>query len=322
MKPAHSRFTIIFFLALAQTSLATVFHATPPYPLPAEDFPALEAAACMKPYGLKLDFAVGKFFRDSRYIEARCASHGTVDRHPLHYHVTCYREPEGLRCSYAYEYLLAKFSSKVVYILAPHERLGMALGATKYLVKIGKFDVQQGGISDDVSLKPRTAYHVHTEAAGEHALRIQNGFQWLYVERDATGRYREVPDTEATVLAAQIEEGRNARGPVYDYFYGHHTGNAAHFRDDFLPTARIEGTRDGKFVSWTIDEYCALFDGKPAEDERWRERSIEHSDVTGDTAIVKATLDHGATVLTDYFVLLKVDGRWKIANAVQTERKK
>ena len=133
---------------------------------------------------------------------------------------------------------------------------------------------------------------------------------------------REVPEAEAKVLAAQSQEERGARGPVYGYFYGHHTGNPAHFRADFLPTARIEEIRDGKFVSWTLDEYCGQFSGQRAEDWAKRERTIEHTVVSGDTAFVTATLDHGATVLTDYFVLLKVDGKWKIASKVQAARPK
>jgi hypothetical protein len=322
MKPAHISLTLILFFALARTSQATAFHASPPYPLSAEDLAAVEVAACMKPFGLKLDRAVGKTFRTSRDAEALCVSHGTVDGQPLHYRASCDRQPEGWRCPITYEFLRVKFGSKHVYIVAPRSRMSEAFGATKYLVKVGKLDVQQGGISNDVSLNFRTIYHVSAEPAGERALRIQDGFRWLYVERDGAGGYREVPDAEAAALGADLEERRDARRPVYHYFYGHHTGDAAHFREEFLPTARIESVRDGKLVSWTLDEYCRLFDGKPADDEAWRVRSIEHSDVSGDTAIVKATLDHGATVLTDYFVLLKVDGKWKIANAVQNERKK
>ena len=33
-----------------------------------------------------------------------------------------------------------------------------------------------------------------------------------------------------------------------------------------------------------------------------------------------ATLVHGPTTFTDYFVLLKVDGEWKIANKVYSSR--
>ena len=34
--------------------------------------------------------------------------------------------------------------------------------------------------------------------------------------------------------------------------------------------------------------------------------------------MARATLVHGGTTLVDYFVLLKVDGAWKIANKVYT----
>ena len=34
--------------------------------------------------------------------------------------------------------------------------------------------------------------------------------------------------------------------------------------------------------------------------------------------MARATLVHGATTFVDYFVLLKVDGQWKIANKVYT----
>ena len=31
-------------------------------------------------------------------------------------------------------------------------------------------------------------------------------------------------------------------------------------------TAHIEGVRDGRFTSWTLDEYCSRFTGQPADD--------------------------------------------------------
>jgi len=45
-------------------------------------------------------------------------------------------------------------------------------------------------------------------------------------------------------------------------------------------------------------------------------------DVSGDAAVVKAPLDHGATVFTDYIILLKVDGEWKIASKVYSGRRR
>jgi hypothetical protein len=116
------------------------------------------------------------------------------------------------------------------------------------------------------------------------------------------------------------EEG--VRAAINHYFQGHATGDASHFRLAFLPTAHIEGNRQGKFTSWTLDEYCGSFKGKPAEDEATRARTIDLIDVAGDSSVAKATLHHGAMVFTDYFVLLKVNDEWRIANKVYHGRKK
>jgi hypothetical protein len=100
------------------------------------------------------------------------------------------------------------------------------------------------------------------------------------------------------------------------YLQGHATGDPSHMRLAFWPTAHIEGIREGKFVSMTLEEYCARFSGKPAEDEATRRRTIDSIDITGTGAMARITLNHGATTLRDYFVLLKVDGEWRIANKV------
>ena len=119
----------------------------------------------------------------------------------------------------------------------------------------------------------------------------------------------------AAVTGQQSEEGA-VRAAIEQYFRGHATGSAAEMRKAFLPTAHIEGVRNGTFTSWTADDYSSRFTGKPAPDEATRKRTIDSIDVSGTAAMVRATLVHGATTFTDYFVLLKVDGSWKIANKV------
>ena len=125
-----------------------------------------------------------------------------------------------------------------------------------------------------------------------------------------------------SAFGADHSDEAGIRTTINNYFQGHATGDASYFRMAFLPTAHIEGNRQGKFTSWTLDEYCGLFNGKPAADEATRTRTIDLVDVSGDGSIAKATLDHGAMVFTDYFVLLKVNGEWKIANKVYHGRKK
>ena len=109
---------------------------------------------------------------------------------------------------------------------------------------------------------------------------------------------------------------RQIREVIGVYFRGHATANADTMRAAFLPTAHIEGIRNGAFTSWTVDQYVANFRGTPAPDEATRTRVIDVVDRSGTAAMAKATLKHGATTFTDYFVLLKSDGKWLIANKV------
>ena len=119
-------------------------------------------------------------------------------------------------------------------------------------------------------------------------------------------------------LAAQSPDTdtKAIRDIIGVYFRGHATANPDTMRAAFLPTAHIEGLRNDAFVSWTVDQYVANFRGQPAADEASRTRVIDVVDVSGTAAMARATLKHGATTFTDYFVLLKSEGKWLIANKV------
>ncbi|MFR9793479.1 nuclear transport factor 2 family protein [Streptomyces sp. MB22_4] len=118
----------------------------------------------------------------------------------------------------------------------------------------------------------------------------------------------------ATAAAPAVDDA--VLEPLRAYVRGHATGAPAHFRDAFLPTAHIEGIRDGAFVSWGQDEYCALFPGRPAPDESTRSRRVDAADVHGGVATAAMTLRHGADTFTDVFLLVRGDGGWRIANKV------
>lgn len=119
---------------------------------------------------------------------------------------------------------------------------------------------------------------------------------------------------------AQESEEAQVRAAVNQYLKGHSTGRSDEMSAAFLPSAHIEGNREGVFTSWTAAEYSGRFQGRPAADEATRKRTIDDIDVSGTAAMAKATLVHGATTFTDYFVLLKVNGQWKIANKVYSSR--
>ena len=124
------------------------------------------------------------------------------------------------------------------------------------------------------------------------------------------------------IALAQASEEAAARKPLEAYLQGHATGDGAPMRRAFLPTAHIEGIRDGKFLSWTADEYIAGFKGQAPADESQRKRRIDSIDVSGNAAMARVTLDYPSGTFTDYFVLLKVNGEWKIANKVWTRQPK
>lgn len=108
--------------------------------------------------------------------------------------------------------------------------------------------------------------------------------------------------------------------PLHAYIRGHATGDPVHFRDAFLPTAHIEGIRDGEFVSWCLDEYRALFPGRPAPDEPIRSRHVDAVEVHGGVATATMTLRHGPDTFTDIFLLVRVADGWRIANKVYHRR--
>ncbi|MGH3310312.1 MAG: nuclear transport factor 2 family protein [Streptomyces sp.] len=122
------------------------------------------------------------------------------------------------------------------------------------------------------------------------------------------------PEADIAVAATVPAVGDALLEPLRAYIRGHATGDPAHFRDAFLPTAHIEGIRDGAFVSWRLDDYCALFHNQPAPDEPTRSRRIDAIDVHGTVATATMTLWHGADTFTDIFLLVHVDDNWRIAN--------
>ena len=106
------------------------------------------------------------------------------------------------------------------------------------------------------------------------------------------------------------------RAAVEHYLLGHATGEGAHFRMVFHPDSKLYFNRDGKFTIRTSEDYIAGAPGKPAADEAQRKRRIVNVDVTGDAAVAKVELDYPNALLTDYFTLLKVDGKWMIMNKI------
>ncbi len=104
------------------------------------------------------------------------------------------------------------------------------------------------------------------------------------------------------------------RAPLELYMRGHAEDNADHMRAAFMPTARLESVREGPLTSWDVETYVQRFKNTPASDEATRRRTIDTLDIVGTAASAKVTLVHGNITFTDYFILLKTEQGWKIAN--------
>jgi hypothetical protein len=120
------------------------------------------------------------------------------------------------------------------------------------------------------------------------------------------------PDARLTI-AVDVSAPAEVLAPLHAYALGHATGVPDHFRKAFRSTAHVEGLRDGDFVSWDLETYCALFDG-PAPDEDQRRRIVDDVQVTGTVATARMRLHHGDSIFTDVFLLVGGPAGWRIAN--------
>ncbi len=102
--------------------------------------------------------------------------------------------------------------------------------------------------------------------------------------------------------------------PLENYLQAHATGNPDLIRRAFHADARIMAFRDGKLLNLSVEEFASRFNGKAADDEAKRQRTIESLEITGNAAIAKIVLDYPTVKFVDYMSLLKIDGEWKIVS--------
>jgi hypothetical protein len=100
---------------------------------------------------------------------------------------------------------------------------------------------------------------------------------------------------------------------VQRYFLAADSGNADAVRGAFWPSGRVEGVGNGRFLSWTADDFATRnFRGQP-NTSRELTRTIEWLDISGTGAVARVKVSIGAdTTYWDYFVLHKLGGEWKI----------
>jgi hypothetical protein len=102
---------------------------------------------------------------------------------------------------------------------------------------------------------------------------------------------------------------------LHDYIEAARTGDGALMRKAFLESAHVRGSYDGKPVTWNASEFAALIaKGGPAVELTARIVAIDHG---GSAAMARLEAENWrGTRYTDFFVLLKTGGEWKISSKV------
>jgi Putative lumazine-binding len=93
------------------------------------------------------------------------------------------------------------------------------------------------------------------------------------------------------------------------------TGQGSEMRRAFAENARVQGTYGGKPVDWSVKEFCDLIEKNgPATGLVARTVAIDHE---GNTAMARLeALNWRGTRYTDFFLLVRHDGNWRISNKI------
>lgn len=92
------------------------------------------------------------------------------------------------------------------------------------------------------------------------------------------------------------------------------TGDGNHLRTTFFDHAHIVGSMNGTFLNMDVDTFSDAVNGKASP-------AVEHHiawiDISGPAAAAKVEFIHWIGFrFTDFFVLYKHDGQWKISGKV------
>lgn len=113
------------------------------------------------------------------------------------------------------------------------------------------------------------------------------------------------------------QEHQQIASVIQKYFDGTSKGKPRLLNEAFTESLELQYVKDGKLARWMGTDYIARF--QPGK-TNGRIGKIVSIDVTGNAAVVKATVQSGKTLFTDYLLLLKLDAGWKITNKTFTRQ--
>ncbi len=112
-----------------------------------------------------------------------------------------------------------------------------------------------------------------------------------------------------------FEDHAAVAAALQPYIDAARTGDGAAMRDAWYDHAHIVGSLDGQAVTLDADAFCRLIDqvgGSPEVQAR-----IASIDIAGNAAAARVEfLGWGGARYTDFFILYRRDGRWRISGKV------
>ena len=103
---------------------------------------------------------------------------------------------------------------------------------------------------------------------------------------------------------------------IHNYFEGWMTGDTVKLGKAMHKTCHLKFVRDNEVAVITRKDYLSRFKPKP-KSENTTGRIIQ-MDVTRTAASAKCEIERPDRLFTDYFNLLKIDGRWYIVDKIST----
>jgi Putative lumazine-binding len=123
----------------------------------------------------------------------------------------------------------------------------------------------------------------------------------------------------STDQAINTDERQAIEQAVQTYFDGLYEGDADKLASVFHDSSALTWEQDGKLAVWTLAEWLKAVRGRPSPKAKGlaRDDAILWLDQSGPaTAFVKVRCQIPPRYFTDYLSLLKVGGRWAVAQKV------
>ncbi|MFC3093612.1 nuclear transport factor 2 family protein [Alteromonas sediminis] len=113
-----------------------------------------------------------------------------------------------------------------------------------------------------------------------------------------------------------LNDYQNVALTIQKYFDGTQFGKKALVKEAFTETLFIQWINaEGEFKSRDASSYIGnITEGKHTP----RYGHIVSIDITNNAASAKVEIDWGERTISDYLLLLKIDGKWKITNKIAT----